>query len=312
LTTPFGNTCTPAAAWTSEFYQLFRGNDRAYGGDEGKAIWQWVTLNKIARHLDGTEAIGIYPIQQRDADDEPLLVRWGCCDIDTGNWGEAWALTQALRAMGMEPWVERSRSKGWHIWVFSDEWVHAWEMRRALKCAYKAIDLPAKEANPKSEQLRANQLGNYVRLPYNGAAAEGRQVMMKNLTRTSDGDPMTLEEFMGQVTKVSAATIRKWAAKWYEPPRTTTVSVETLLEDDKLQALIERVNPYTRKVLLEGPKSADRSSTLQALAFALKNQGFTPQEVYQLVHSGDRLWGKFHTRTNGDHYIADIVERAFA
>lgn len=296
---------------------LFGGRSNAYGGDDGIAIWKPVTPELVQGHLGDGDGIGIYPIMERSNDTDPLVVSWGCCDIDTGEWREAYMLCVALGGMGLKPWVERSRSKGWHVWVFTDTPVEAWEMRRCLKVAYKAIDLPAKEANPKSEQLRINQLGNYVRLPYRGWMATNvtgrptRQVMMKNWTATSDGEVMRLEDFLANVERTPAGTIRKWAAKWYEPPKMTTVSVETLLEDAELQRLADRLDTKTYRLWHEGPKQADRSAALAALAFAIKNKGFTPQEAYQLVHAADRMWGKYHLRPDGDHYIADIVERAF-
>lgn len=301
-----------ASSLAHGLYDLFRGRTDAYGGDDGRAIWKPVTVELVQGHLDGTEAIGIYPIEQRANDDDRMLVRWGCCDIDTGEWREAYMLCVALQGMGATPYVERSRSKGWHVWVFAEDWVEAWEMRRMLKVAYKAIDLAAKEANPKSESLRASQLGNYVRLPYKGWTPDStRQVMMKNWSVTSDGVPMEPREFFDTVVKTPTGTIRKWAAKWYEPPRVTVVSTETLLEDADLKVLADRMDCHTYKLWAEGPKKADRSETLLALAFALRNKLFTPQECYQLVHAADRMWGKYHLRPDGDNYIADIVERAY-
>lgn len=297
------------------FARLFIGRTDAWGGDEGRAVWQPTSRTLYRNHLTGTQGIGIYPIKQRQTDDEPLQVRWGCCDIDTGDWGEAYRLGVALEKMGMAPWIERSRSKGWHIWVFAEEWVHAWEMRRALKVAYAAIGLPAKEANPKSEKLRANQLGNYVRLPYKGWFTDGnkphRQVMMHNFTRSSDGDVLGFHDFLDNVTGVPTDTITRWAAKWHEPKRELHLTAEELLADDKLQALASRMKPSTRNVWANGPKTADRSATLSALAYALRNQGFNPQECYQLILAADRMWGKYHLRNGGEGYITDIVERVY-
>ena len=267
----------------------------------------------IAGHLDGSQGIGIYPIRERSTVDDLLVVQWGCCDIDTGDWNEAYRLGYALEKMGLEPWVERSRSKGWHIWVFADDWVEAWVMRRALKVAYGAIDLRAKEANPKSESLRPDQLGNYVRLPYKGGlnTLVDRQCMMKNISRTSDGVPMSLDEFMDSPVGVPTERLKEWAAKFYEPPRKHHVSVETLLSDEGLALLAARMKRQTRNVWENGPQKADRSATLQALGHAFANQGFTIQECFQLVHAADRMWGKYHERANGDDYIVDIVERCY-
>lgn len=294
-------------------YDTFIGRTDAWGGDDGRAIWQPVTKTLVAGHLDGSQGIGIYPIRQRANEDSPLLVKWGCCDIDTGDWNEAFTLGLALERMGLEPWIERSRSKGWHLWVFADEWVHAWEMRRALKVAYNVIGLPAKEANPKSEHLRVEQLGNYVRLPYKGGlvSTPERQVMMKNISRRTDGEPMSLDEFVETPKGVSAGIIKDWASKYYEPPRKTKVAVEDMLNDEALALLASRMDPRTYQVWANGPKNADRSATLQALGHAFAKQGYTPQECFQLVSAADRMWGKYHERSNGDGYIVDIVERCY-
>lgn len=294
-------------------YDTFIGRSNAWGGDDGRAIWQPVTKELVAGHLDGSQGIGIYPIKERATDDDPLLVKWGCCDIDTGDWNEAYRLGVALQRMGLDPWVERSRSKGWHLWVFAEHWVEAWEMRRALKVAYNVIGLPAKEANPKSERLRADQLGNYVRLPYKGGldVTPERQVMMQGCSKGSDGEPMSLDEFLSVPKGVSVRIIKDWASKYFEPPRQTKVEADELLKDEALAVLASRMNPHTYQVWASGPKNADRSATLQALGHAFAKQGYTPQECYQLVHAADRMWGKYHERSNGDGYIVDIVERCY-
>lgn len=302
--------------------ELFAGRGDAYGGDDGRAIWQPVTTQLVQAHLDGIEGIGIYSISHLpDADGvnkDKMVVKWGCCDIDTGDWSEAFMLATALQGMGLIPWVERSRSKGWHIWIFSDEWVPAWVMRRCLKVAYSVIDLPAREANPKSELLQPKQLGNYVRLPYKGGAVmdHERQTMMTAWSARNDGVPLSLGGFMYASDKdiySKADVIRKWADKWYEPPRRLAVDADALLDDEALMALVNGLPPRMRNVWLNGsPKpQADRSETLTGLAYGLAQHGIQPKDVYQLIRGADVRWGKYHERDNGELYIADIVERAF-
>lgn len=310
--TGFGSMGLPKET-VDAFYLPFQGRNNAWGGDDGLAIWQPVTRTLVANHLTGVQGIGIYPIRQRTSETDPLMVRWGCCDIDTGDWAEAYRLGVALNGMGLEPWVERSRSKGWHIWVFASDWVEAWEMRRALKVAYAAIDLRAKEANPKSERLRVDQLGNYVRLPYKGwfDGSRERQVFMTEMSRTSDGRPLSFDEFVSTPKGVDPNVVKHWATKWFEPVKQVRVSVEDILSDDAVMVLAGRMDSRTRIVWEGGPKNADRSATLQALGHAFAKQGFTPQENFQLVAAADRMWGKYHERANGEYYIADIVERCY-
>ena len=285
-----------------KFADLFTGRTDAYGTDTGGACWSPVTLKTYERHLDGVEPIGIYPMVNN-------MVRWGCCDIDTGDWSEAFLLATALTGMGLEPYIERSRSKGWHIWVFVDEFIPATAMRRCLKVAYKAIDLPAKEANPKSEVLRPNQLGNYVRLPYKAVHVvrePQRQTMMRGWNVYSDGHPWSFDHWLNGIQYSDRDTIARWAAKWYEPPR-KSVSLETERDIDVLQ-LASKLPSTWRDVWLDGAVR-DRSATFVAMAYDLAKRGWQAQDVYDILWGCP--WNKYRDRRDGEGYVQDIVDRVY-
>lgn len=305
------------------FLAIFQGHQDAWGGNEGRANYEKVAPELVQGHLDGThEPIGIYPIRfnvvgYAEGPDQ-LRVRWGCCDIDTGDWNEAYRLAKTLQAMGLSPWVERSRSKGWHVWIFVTQSVAAYEMRRALKVAYAAIDLPAREANPKSELLRPNQLGNYVRLPFPGALAYGyqgiRQVMMASWGPSGDGRAMGLRGFLDSDIYSDPDKIRYWATKWYEPPRKLIVHDE--IPEAELASLVARLPRPMVALYTNGPKPkedgrVDTSQGLVALARNLAAKGWNTSDVFAVVAMADRRWGKYHERHDFESYIEDIVRRAF-
>src|SRR5690606_36919034 len=100
-----------------------------------------VTLASFERHLnlDG-HSLGVYPMvsgdkirrnvfeQRHGIDGGDHYVKWGCSDIDNPDDLElafvlARNLHTALRALGIESWVERTKGKGYHVWVFAEEWV---------------------------------------------------------------------------------------------------------------------------------------------------------------------------------------------
>lgn len=290
------------------FLGKFDGNRQAYGSDFGSAVRGNVDADLVYAHLAGDHGIGIYPIRHYAND---IWVHWGCCDIDTGDWGEAYFLTVALDAMGITPVVERSRSKGWHVWVFAEGWVPARTMRRALKVAYASIDLVAKEANPKSETLRPNQLGNYVRLPYKSFVRNpniDRQIVMTNWNKDDDGQPMPLDDFMEWDPATPNTVFERWAAKWREPVRTQG----TYTSDEDAVRLGQNITGTLKYLWRDGPKNEHkRSDGLVALAFRLRDQGFTPDQVFTLVVDADHRWGKYWERPNGEEYLMDIVDRAF-
>jgi hypothetical protein len=192
------------------FSALFGGRTDAYflSGDKGGvAVWAPVTLPLFARHLSGDIEIGTYPVT------DSAHCRWGCIDIDmprhsTGDsladakamaddQGRAWELANDVRAawqfFGIHSWVERSRSKGFHIWVFS-EWVSAAVMRDAGRYIANVAELdPKTEVNPKNEApwLTKTGLVNTVRTPYSGRAQPGRMVMVDE-----QGGDIALHDFI--------------------------------------------------------------------------------------------------------------------
>jgi hypothetical protein len=288
------------------FASLFSGRLDAVGGDEGRAIYKPYTTELVEAHLNGIEPIGVYPTWPDE--DGRRWTRWGCCDIDTGDWSEAYMLATALKGMGLVPHVERSRSKGWHIWVFVREPVEAWQMRRCLKVAYAAIDLPAKEANPKSEQLAPSQLGNYVRLPYPGAAVlhKDRQVMMRDWCSTDDGVPCTLERWLTWPMFSDRDRVIHWASKWYERPRrTTTARAGT---PDEATKLVGRLDVSWRNIYETG-ETRDRSAAFVALAHWCANRGWNADDTFTLLWWC--AWNKYADRQDGESYVRDIVERAY-
>lgn len=179
-----------------EFANLFQGRTDAVGTEAGGCIrlpGEWAVQRAIDLHLGhgGKDAIGIYPmrlfpmakatgsgefVRAEDATNEAeWRVHWGCIDFDEGeeiSLVHARNVRTALQQLGLTSWIERSRSKGFHVWLFADEWVPARTMRRALLAACQLVDAPTKEINPKQEELNDDQLGNYVRLSHPGGLNE--------------------------------------------------------------------------------------------------------------------------------------------
>lgn len=304
----------PVEMLEHKMLHLFGGRMDAYGLDGDPhpvAVRGQVTHELIRDHLEGRQGVGIYPMWHQA---ERWWVKWGCCDIDTGDWSEAYGLAVCLRAMGFAPFVERSRSKGWHVWVFSDGPVEAKNMRRALKVAYATVGLQAREANPKAESLRPDQLGNYVRLPFKGALQGEvleRQVFTQGWDQDSDGIPVSVATWFNEFEsgfRAHPSMVEYWADKWKEPERQRMTKPQ--VSEAQLRTMFRGMRKDLFDFVRDGPPGdGDRSEALVALAFKLKRAGYSPQEIYSVVDAADRRWGKYHLRPDGEIYLLDIVER---
>ena len=307
----------------STFVELFRGRHDAIGTEAGGCLrLQDVTADTmIARHLQGqAHPIGIYPLVYTAEVGAEWVVRWGCVDFDLGeeeSLAHAWNVATVLEvAAGIKGWVERSRSKGYHLWVFAQEWVPAALMRRALIGACETVDAPTKEVNPKQESLKdPSQLGNYVRLPYPGMLGKTPQRDDRRVMLDVAGDPYPVGEFVAEAHFKRATTeqLEQLAISLYIPPPPPPPKLQrpapSRLEGDAVQ----RMSPLARKIYDEGPlEGKGRGHTLYKLACLLAEDGrHTPEEALELLYDADTRWGKFVERGDADVRIPAIVEKVF-
>jgi hypothetical protein len=292
----------------SRFASLFRGRTDAYGSEEGGCVKQSVTVELFANHLNGGAPIGIYPLYQ--SRNEWMCV-WGCSDIDVDDINAAVSIKEALAAAGVYAFVERSRSKGYHVWVFAEAPVTATAMRRMLLCAHQVAEYPAREVNPKQETLNDGQFGNYVRLPYWNAdddEAIHRRVLRDDLT------VMPLAEFVGRAlaTKTPVSTIERLAGYWKPPVATPRINID-LAVNESLSDALRLLSPLGKVIWRDGPlPERDRSSTLTKLAYECSKSGMSPSECKVILVDADRRWGKYHLRRNGELEIDKLVVRVYS
>jgi hypothetical protein len=283
------------------------------------------------------ESLGIYPIVNRkspsaagvvdllaDIDSAEDLygtnlgdawVRWGCSDIDVGyeeGWPQAKALVQALQMLGIEAHIERTKGKGWHVWVFATNWVPALVMRMALLAAHQLADVPVVEVNPKQVDLTSTRqgLGNYVNLPYFYGAEPGKRVVVD-----SDQQPVDLQDFV-EVAAAQATPIQTLveAGRLYvAPPPKQQVTIHKPYEGN-LRALTVKLNGLAFTIFRDGPREGmDRSDKLCQLAYYCRDAGLTPEEAYAVVADSDSRWGKFQPegRPDAEEQLLRIVQNAY-
>lgn len=292
----------------AEFVMLFRGRGDAYGSNTGSCIKQDLTVDVFRSHLDGSgDPIGVYPMVPFKGD---WYTVWGCSDIDVDDYSLARELQDALSAGGVHSYIERSRSKGYHVWVFADNLVPARDMRRMLLAAHQVADIPAREVNPKQESLSSSmQYGNYVRLPYpNGLAhTPERQVIIDD-----NRNPVPLQDFLKSVQLVGSEVIARLAGL-YKPPVSVTTIHANYTQCESLPVAMKNLSPLGKVIWRDGPlPNGDRSRALTKLGWECVRSGLNPSEARVVIVDADRRWGKYHNRTNGELEIDKIINRVYS
>ena len=291
------------------FASLFGGRPNVIGVDQGERtrplrFTDQPVSDFMHAHLCGKLSMGTYPMYED-------RVRWGCVDLDSGeeaSWEHARNVKRVLSSVGAEAWIERSRSKGYHVWVFASEWTPARHMRRLLRGACDVARAPDKEVNPKAEKLGADQLGNFVRLPYFGVLAGPirRQVIVDRV-----GEPFPLDVF-----------VQRAMAHWIDPLRVeggagvlflepaTPVLAPTFARAGS--AWVDRLNRMARFQLDRGPREhADRSTWLYSVGLSGAESGLDHHEIVALVRTADeRHTSKYIARPDAERRYEDIAAKA--
>lgn len=291
----------------SAFVTLFRGRGDCYGSESGGCVRERLSVDVFTKHLTTGPSIGVYPAVPTDG--EAICV-WGCSDIDIEDIEAAKLLKRTLESAGVHAWIERSRSKGYHVWVFAENAVPAEDMRRMLLVAHQVADYPAREVNPKQSDVSASKVGNYVRLPYPSGLTENP---LRRTILDEDDQPIPLREFLQLVStrRTPVDEIRR-IASMYVPPKKTHVVFDLGTSED-LDSALRMASPLARIIWRDGPlPSQDRSKALMRLAYVCANSGITPSMCHVIIVDADKRWGKFHMRGEaGMEQINKIVERAY-
>lgn len=165
--------------------QLFKGRDDAYGA--GECVKEAVTADVIRAHLTGKKRIGRYPLSPHLLDGSGTL--WNAADIDDDDLELAIQFHEALEHLEIPCYIERSKSKGYHVWVFFSQPIEAKWARELMKYAIDLLerdtDYRIKEIFPKQNTIKQNNgnygFGNYIYLPLFGAdVPNGRTVFLNS------------------------------------------------------------------------------------------------------------------------------------
>lgn len=303
----------------NQFAELFLGRMDAFGTEEGgcerTTDTLWVNyVERIKQHLGEGAPMGVYPMVLVG---DYWQVNWGCVDFDEGeetSWIEAQNLSRVLGELGITGWVERSRSKGFHVWVFASGPVRAEYMRKTLLGATQIAKASTKEINPKQFDMAEGQLGNYVRLPYPNVFTEAEQSDRRVMV-TKHGVTISFQDFVefAHERRTEPELFERYQTLWKAPQKQVqsqplTIAVEEL--DGELPS-IHQMSKRTHHAFAYGPfEDTDRSGFLFRLGLYLSNDGYTPNEALALLCNADERWGKFIER--GDlHEIEKIISKVY-
>ncbi len=148
-------------SYIKKFADLFSGRKDAYGL-HNFCLKEEVNTDVYKKHIDGLQRIGIYPIYNKE------LVNWIAIDLDEDDFEKTLTIKKKLAELGLNIYIERSKSKGYHLWCFFNKPILAVSPRLVVESVLEELNIIC-EIFPKQDKLDDNHpYGNYINLPLFG------------------------------------------------------------------------------------------------------------------------------------------------
>jgi len=161
------------------FRTRFSGLEQVYGTYDPATghVWQVkqpVDDGVIRAHLEGRQPYGVYLLVQD-------RTRALAVDFDTPDLEGPMAFVAAAQIYGIPSYIERSKSKGYHVWIFCEsDGLLASKGRRVVRHILEEIRQPNVEVFPKQDRLDAGSYGNFINAPLFGQLVpQGRSVFVQ-------------------------------------------------------------------------------------------------------------------------------------
>ena len=161
------------------FRAYFTGLPNVYGTYDPRTgqvrqVKQPVTYEVLLRHLQGRQPYGVYLL----VDSQTRAV---AADFDEEDTLPPLEFIRQARQYGIKAYIERSKRKGWHAWIFAElPGVPAAKARLVVKAILDDIEKPSTEIFPKQDKLNGSTIyGNFINAPLFGRLApKGRTVFV--------------------------------------------------------------------------------------------------------------------------------------
>ena len=250
------------------FRSLFTGLENVYGTYDpqtGKVrqAKETVTEKVIANHLMGKQSYGVYLLVK----DRTQAI---AADFDTHDLQIPAQFIKTAQEYNLPAYVERSKSKGYHIWIFFEEnGVLAVNARLIVNHILARIGQPNIEVFPKRDSLDNKvSYGNFINAPLFGTSvADGRTVFVDSANGYKPHPNQW--GFLAGVEKVNEDKLDSIITYLNLMPAPKTVPEQPTDSDNRTYFSLPHC---ARRILAEGVDSYQRLACFR-LAVSLKRVG---------------------------------------
>ncbi|MFB3110871.1 MAG: AAA family ATPase, partial [Gemmatimonadales bacterium] len=268
------------------FLELFPpGRRNAFGQHDGKrafTVKSTPTPFVVRQHLQGKSRLGLYPL------DAEGRASWAVIDLDDAGVSAVKEITKAAQKWGLRLAVERSKSKGWHLWFFFSEAVPAVKARTTLQGVIHAAGWGKWnfEIFPKQSQIKSDAFGNYLFMPWNGHSVKEDRTVFIDTTKDPWPPVPDQADYIRQFPRYAERDLDKII-------QTKNLKLEQLHQVEKADAdngdarpsgmTDLPLPPCAAKIYQEGTASPGRSDWAHFIARHFRRRGLPEEAAVRLL-----------------------------
>ena len=278
-----------------KFKHIFTGLERAHGvtkvGEsngngtkvKGKSFVKREPVTDLLwqQHLEGTESLGVIPINDENN------CKWGCIDIDSYAGFDHLELIKKINKLNLPLIVFRSKSGGAHVFLFTEDYVSARSMQDKLTEIKAVLGYGGSEVFPKQTELKSqDDTGNFLNLPYFNCTKTTRYAF------NDKGEAVTLDGFYllyenKKQKSVDNISVERPHTEFSDaPPCIETLSINKIGEGGRNNAL------FHYGVYAKQKWPAEWKSKLILFNATSMEQPLSDSEVQIIVNQHDKKeWG---------------------
>ena len=284
------------------FRSCFTGLKHVYGTYDPKSgracqMKRQVTDEVIFAHLTGKQPYGVYLLVK---DRTTALA----VDFDIDNISRPVAFVDAACGYGLAAYIERSKSKGYHVWLFfTDGGADARKARLVARRILSDIHSDQIEIFPKQDALdNRNNYGNFINAPLFGPLVANGRTAFLDMAECATPYPDQWE-FLENTQRVpeqkldeiiTSCRLDSAAQPGERPPTNTDTSIQ-------LESSPFGLPPCAQRMLTEGVTLNQRVACFR-LAVNLKRAGLP----YDLALTTLSAWAEKNKPINGKQIITEL------
>ena len=273
------------------FIKLFSGRKDAYGMNNF-CMKSDLTPQIFKDHIEGIQRIGVYPIYDNK------WINWIALDLDENDFEKLLTIKRRIDNLALKTYIERSKSKGFHLFCFFDEPVEAVKARLVFEFVLEELEIIA-ELFPKQDITNETApFGNYINLPlFGGDIKNGRTIFV-------DENNKPFIENVSQIHKIkltsaktldSIISLHKLSRK--------KVSIQETTEERRLPT---KELPCIEKIK-QGVPQGHRDNACFRLVINFKEKGIPREDIETLIIK----WNTKNTQPLTDRQLEKVINSVF-